>query len=102
MHTTNDVICMVQLMARRQSALRQILLEPGMGFWLAKQRRLWRLNKLPQEQQLLLQLAGVDMNTYMPLAWQRLAHEAATRVQAIHAQLVSSAAKWVTPHAAAG
>ena len=72
------------------SALRQIVLEPGMGYWLAKQRRLWRLDRLPRERQLLLQLAGVDMNIYHPSTWQRLAHEAATRVQAIHIQLVRS------------
>ena len=75
-------------MAQRQSALRQISLGPGMNFWLAKQRRLWRLNRLPRERQLLLQLAGLDMNTYPPLAWQRLAHEAATRLHHIHSHLV--------------
>lgn len=61
-----------------------------MNFWLAKQRRLWRLDRLPRERQLLLQLAGLDMNIYHPLTWQRLAHEAATRVQAIHTQLVQA------------
>ncbi|KAK9835562.1 hypothetical protein WJX74_003003 [Apatococcus lobatus] len=86
----------LQVMAQRQSALRQISLGPGMNFWLAKQRRLWRLNRLPRERQLLLQLAGLDMNTYHPLAWQRLAHEAATRVHAIHTHLEQQQSlRWV-------
>ncbi|KAK9861234.1 hypothetical protein WJX84_009055 [Apatococcus fuscideae] len=38
------------------------------------------------------------MNTYMPLAWQRLAHEAATRVQAIHAQLDQCPGLLWAPH----
>lgn len=52
-------------------------LEAGQGFWLAKQRWLWRRGRLPHEQFLMLQLAGVEMDIDPPLQWQQLAHEAA-------------------------
>ena len=52
-------------------------LEAGQGFWLAKQRWLWRRGRLPHEHFLMLQLAGVEMDIDPPLQWQQLAHEAA-------------------------
>ena len=52
-------------------------LEAGQGFWLAKQRWLWRRGRLAHEQFLMLQLAGVEMDIDPPLQWQQLAHEAA-------------------------
>lgn len=52
-------------------------LEAGQGFWLAKQRWLWRRGRLAREQFLMLQLAGLEMDIDPPLQWKRLAHEAA-------------------------
>lgn len=67
----------LQHIARRRAALASAQLEAGQGFWLAKQRWLWRHGKLPREQFLMLQLAGVEMDIDPPLFWQQMAHEAA-------------------------
>lgn len=72
-----------QEVAARRAALRvaDLRCEPGLRFWLAKQRYLWRRRELPQEQVLMLQLAGADMDTYTPAEWQDLAHTTAAFLQ---------------------
>jgi len=55
--------------------------EPGVGYWLERQRWLWRQGKLPVESVCMLHLAGVDMDTYTPTEWQFNAHYAATWLQ---------------------
>ena len=67
----------LQQIANRRAALAGAQLEAGQGFWLAKQRWLWRQGSLVLEQALMLQLAGVEMDTDTPVQWTRLAHEAA-------------------------
>ena len=69
-------MCLQQI-AKRRAALASAHLEAGQGFWLAKQRWLWRRGRLPREQFLMLQLAGLEMDIDPPLHWKRLAHEAA-------------------------
>lgn len=76
--------------ARREALskcdLRQV---PGVRYWLARQRRQWRMqminsniinndnNNNSREKVLLLGLAGVDLDGYSPLEWQVMAHSAA-------------------------
>ena len=55
--------------------------EPGVGYWLERQRWLWRQGKLPVESVCMLHLAGVDMDTYTPTEWQFNAHYAAKWLQ---------------------
>jgi hypothetical protein len=51
--------------------------EPGLRFWLARQRALWRAGALPAERVAMLHLAGAEMDATPPAAWQAAAHEAA-------------------------
>lgn len=37
-----------EVVAERRAALRLVKLEPGIGYWLAMQRRLWRHNRWGQ------------------------------------------------------
>lgn len=67
----------LQQIAKRRAALASAHLEAGQGFWLAKQRWLWRRGRLSREQFLMLQLAGLEMDIDPPLQWKRLAHETA-------------------------
>ena len=61
--------------------------EPGLRFWLARQRRRWRRQELPAELELMLQLAGVQLDTYSPAEWQATAHAAADLLQGSRVQL---------------
>jgi hypothetical protein len=67
----------------RQAALATgpLVEEPGLGFWLARQRWLWRQGRLPAERVLMLHLAGADMDAYSPTEWQSIAHTAAAVAQ---------------------
>lgn len=67
----------MQQIAKRRAALASAHLEAGQGFWLAKQRWLWRRGRLSREQFLMLQLAGLEMDIDPPSQWKSLAHEAA-------------------------
>lgn len=67
----------LQQIAKRRAALASAHLEAGQGFWLAKQRWLWRRGRLSREQFLMLQLAGLEMDIDPPMQWKRLAHETA-------------------------
>lgn len=68
--------------ARRESFARKPLTEePGLAYWVARQRWLWRQGRLPAEQVRMLHLAGVDMDTFTPALWQIIAHTAAEVVQ---------------------
>ena len=67
-----------EVQARRAAlASADLRTEPGLAFWLAKQRWLWRQRRLGGEQALMLTLAGVDTDTYSPPEWQAAAHAAA-------------------------
>lgn len=55
--------------------------DPGLSFWVARQRWMWRQGRLPAEQVRMLNLAGVDMDAYTPTEWQAAAHTAAEVVQ---------------------
>ncbi len=75
--------------AARRAALvaADLASEPGLRFWLARQRRRWRRQELPAELELLLQLAGVQLDCYSPAAWQTTAHAAAGLLQGSRVQL---------------
>ena len=77
MHHASQPFCCAQQIAKRRAALASAHLEAGQGFWLAKQRWLWRRGRLSREQFLMLQLAGLEMDIDPPLQWKRLAHETA-------------------------
>jgi hypothetical protein len=51
--------------------------EPGLSWWLAKQRWLWRQGRLTAEQVRMLHATGVDMDVYSPTEWQVMSHTAA-------------------------
>mmetsp|Transcript_20593 Transcript_20593/g.57143 ORF Transcript_20593/g.57143 Transcript_20593/m.57143 type:complete len:755 (+) Transcript_20593:162-2426(+) len=51
--------------------------EPGVGFWLAKQRWLWARGRLDRERLLLLSYASIDMDTYGPSSWADIASRTA-------------------------
>lgn len=69
--------------AARRAALAAANLrsEPGLCFWLERQRRRWRRQDLPAELGLMLQLAGVQLDCYSPVEWQAAAHTAAGVLQ---------------------
>ena len=75
--STHGVLVSLQQIAKRRAVLATAHLEAGQGFWLAKQRWLWRRGRLSREQFLMLQLAGLEMDIDPPMQWKRLAHEAA-------------------------
>lgn len=66
-----------QDIASRRAALVGARLEPGMSYWLARQRWLWRRGALTQEQALMLELAGVQLDIYTLPEWRVMAHTAA-------------------------
>jgi len=68
---------MQQEVYRRRVALTDARLSPGLTFWLARQRRRWRLARLSPEQTKLLRLAGVEMDAYDVDQWREEAHRAA-------------------------
>ena len=53
----------------------------GVAFWLARQRWLWCQGRLPLEQELMLQLAGVELDSQTPAQWRASAHEVAEYLQ---------------------
>ncbi|KAL4447914.1 hypothetical protein ABPG75_005133 [Micractinium tetrahymenae] len=64
-----------EVAARRAAlAAADLRSEPGLRFWLERQRRRWRRQELPAEQGLMLQLAGVQLDCYSPFEWQAVAH----------------------------
>ncbi|KAI8110515.1 hypothetical protein M9435_002189 [Picochlorum sp. BPE23] len=74
--------------SRRQAAASSPFSEdPGLDFWLSRQRWLWRKTKLDPERVKMLQLAGIDMDTYRADDWRRRAHMAAEALQGTHIQL---------------
>lgn len=89
----------MQQIAKRRAALASAHLEAGQGFWLAKQRWLWRRGRLSREQFLMLQLAGLEMDIDPPLQWKRLAHETAQYLHGsqIHPDQVKSSPRLFPP-----
>lgn len=78
----NPAVLTASMISRRKAlSMGPLEEEPGLGFWVAKQRWLWRQGRLQAEQVRLLYSAGVDMDTYAPVEWQLAAHAAAARVQ---------------------
>eukprot|EP00889_Picochlorum_renovo_P004082 jgi/Picre1/31112/NNA_006466.t1 len=73
--------------SRRQAASSPFSEDPGLDFWLSRQRWLWRKTKLDPERVKMLQLAGIDMDTYKADDWRRRAHMAAEALQGTHIQL---------------
>lgn len=55
-----------------------IELEPGVGFWLAKQRWLWRRGRLERERMLMLGYASIDMDSYGHVEWVQMANAVAS------------------------
>ena len=90
------VVCDMQQIAKRRAALASAHLEAGQGFWLAKQRWLWRRGRLSREQFLMLQLAGLEMDIDPPLQWKRLAHETA---HYLHGSQIHPDQVYSLPHA---
>lgn len=76
--------------SRREAAAASPFSEdPGLRYWLSRQRWLWRKTKLDPERVKMLQLAGIDMDIYPAEEWRRMAHVAAenlqgTRIEAVH------------------
>lgn len=67
--------------SRREAASRSPFSEdPGLRFWLSRQRWLWRKSKLDPERVKMLQLAGIDVDIYPADDWRRMAHLAAERL----------------------
>ena len=71
----------LQGMAGSRSSLHAARLMEGVPFWLARQRWLWCQGRLPLEQELMLQLAGVELDSQTPAQWRASAHEAAEYLQ---------------------
>lgn len=68
--------------SRREAATRSPFSEdPGLRFWLSRQRWMWRKSKLDPERVKMLQLAGIDVDIYPADDWRRMAHLAAERLQ---------------------
>ena len=68
-------------MSWSRSSLHAARLMEGVAFWLARQRWLWCQGRLPLEQELMLQLAGVELDSQNPAQWRASAHEAAEYLQ---------------------
>lgn len=71
----------LQDMSWSRSSLHAARLMEGVAFWLARQRWLWCQGRLPLEQELMLQLAGVELDSQTPAQWRASAHEAAEYLQ---------------------
>jgi hypothetical protein len=70
------------MQARREALIKEPPTEePGLSFWVARQCWLWRQGALPAENARMLHLAGVDMDVYLPIEWQSIAHTAAEVIQ---------------------
>ena len=75
---------------RRQAAASAPLVEDsGLRYWIARQRWLWRKSLLHPERVRMLQLAGIDMDTYNSDSWRETAHLAARILQKSDIELVS-------------
>lgn len=66
--------------------------DPGLRYWISRQRWMWRKSKLDPERVKMLQLAGIDMDIYPADDWRRAAHLAAERLQGASLELPFS---WV-------
>ena len=74
--------------SRREAASGSPLSEdPGLRFWLSRQRWMWRKSILDPERVKMLQLAGIDMDIYPADDWRRTAHLAAERLQGVRIKL---------------
>jgi len=74
--------------SRREAATGSPLSEdPGLRFWLSRQRWMWRKSVLDPERVKMLQLAGLDMDIYPADDWRRTAHLAAERLQGVRIKL---------------
>jgi hypothetical protein len=68
--------------SRREAAAASPFSEdPGLRYWLSRQRWMWRKAKLDPERVKMLQLAGIDMDIYPADDWRRSAHMAAEHLQ---------------------
>lgn len=76
-------------------------LEPGVRFWLAKQRWLWRAGRLPREEMLLMGYAAVDMDVYGEAEWRAGADAVAAMMAREEARSAGPAAGAATPIAMA-
>lgn len=52
--------------------------DPGLRYWISRQRWLWRKSRLDPERVKMLQLAGIDMDIYPSTVWRDSAHLAAS------------------------
>mmetsp|Transcript_6443 Transcript_6443/g.18579 ORF Transcript_6443/g.18579 Transcript_6443/m.18579 type:complete len:900 (-) Transcript_6443:636-3335(-) len=94
--TAFGVIAPDKLAKERRAALYMSQqLEPGLGYWLAKQRRLWRMGRLSYEKVALMQQAGVDFDVSGADEWLAYAH---TTVKFVSGQnpALSPLAPWPT------
>ena len=74
--------------SRREAAAGSPLSEdPGLRFWLSRQRWMWRKSILDPERVKMLQLAGIDMDIYPADHWRRMAHLAAECLQGARIEL---------------
>jgi hypothetical protein len=68
--------------SRREAAAASPFSEdPGLRYWLSRQRWLWRKSKLDPERVRMLQLTGIDMDIYTADVWREMAHSAAECLQ---------------------
>mmetsp|Transcript_37594 Transcript_37594/g.96186 ORF Transcript_37594/g.96186 Transcript_37594/m.96186 type:complete len:748 (-) Transcript_37594:129-2372(-) len=79
----------------------EVELEPGVRFWLAKQRWLWRAGRLPREEMLLMGYAAVDMDVYGEAEWRAGADAVAAMMAREEARSAGPAAGAATPIAMA-
>lgn len=63
--------------------------DPGLRYWLSRQRWMWRKSKLDPERVKMLQLAGIDMDIYPAEEWRRMAHVAAESLQGARIEMSS-------------
>jgi hypothetical protein len=67
----------VQEVRKRRAGLRSAKLEPGLGYWLARQAWLWRRGGLQPERAALLRQAGAELGAGSGAEWRDGAHLAA-------------------------
>ena len=68
--------------SRREAAAASPFSEdPGLRYWLSRQRWLWRKSKLDPERVRMLQLTGIDMDIYTADVWREMAHATAECLQ---------------------
>lgn len=64
--------------------------DPGLRYWLSRQRWMWRKSTLDPERVKMLQLAGIDMDIYNADEWRKMAHLAAESLQGSRIGIVPS------------